>query len=175
MKENYRNMREFVKDMAGELKYVLYIAFLYLNIDIEIYTIVFTMMLIDSFTGVVKVLRINYKKFKSTRLIWGLVSKMGLLIIPIILALAAKGIGQDMTLGVELVMKILIVSEFLSIISNLYMIKTKIVVKDIDIFTMLFKSLRLSAFNLLAKYTSIDPNRFLKEDEAKDLENKDEL
>ncbi len=128
-------------------------------------------MALDTTVGVVKVIRIDYKSFSFSKLLWGLVSKLGILIIPLVVALLSKGVGQDMTMGVMLIVKILIVSEFISTISNLYTIKTKVVVKDIDIFTMIFKFLRNSAYELLKKYTSLDPNDFHKSNKNK----KDEL
>ena len=67
-------------------------------------------------TGIIKVLKINPKSFSFKVLLWGFISKMGILIIPLIVALLMKGIGQDMgaSFGVMLVIKILIVSEFIS-------------------------------------------------------------
>lgn len=145
--------------------------FLYLNIDSDVFKILILFMVLDTITGVFKTIRINYKEFDFSKLLWGLVSKLGILIVPLVVALLSKGIGQDMTMGVMIIIKILIVSEFISTISNLYTIKTKVIVKDIDIFTMLFKFLRNSAYELLKKYTSLDPKDFHKNTKNK----KDEI
>ncbi len=169
--ERLNSIGEVLKGFTLEIKYLLYIMFLYLNIDIDVFKILILFMALDTTVGVVKVIRIDYKSFSFSKLLWGLVSKLGILIIPLVVALLSKGVGQDMTMGVMLIVKILIVSEFISTISNLYTIKTKVVVKDIDIFTMIFKFLRNSAYELLKKYTSLDPNDFHKSNKNK----KDEL
>lgn len=148
----YDNMGSWI----FKLKYLLYVVFVYLDIEIDIFKVLMSFMLIDTISGAIKVLRINYRMFSFKRLIWGLVSKMGILIIPMVVALLFKGIGQDMGVGTMLIVKILIVSEFISTISNIYTIKTGVEVRDIDIFTMLFKFLRGSALRLLTKYTKIE-------------------
>ncbi len=155
--------KETITGIISELKYLLYAMFIYLDIDIDAFKILFWFMLIDTIAGTLKALKMNYKEFSFKKLLWGLISKMGILIIPLIVALLFKAIGKDMLFGVELVVKILTVSEFISVISNIYTVKTGIAVKDIDIFTMLFKFLRQSSIGLLTKYTTIK----IKEDEPK--------
>lgn len=153
-------MRDFTVEVIGGIKYLLYALFLYLNIDTDIFKVLLTFMVLDTIMGVLKVIRMNYREFSFSELLWGLVSKMGILIIPLLVALLAKGVGQDLNIGVMLIVRILIVSEFISVISNVYTFKTKTEVKDIDIFTMLFKFLRNSAYELITKYTRIDPKDF---------------
>lgn len=157
-------MTNMLKDFTLEIKYLFYIVFLYLNIDVDVFNILVLFMALDTVSGVIKVMRLNYREFSFGALLWGLVSKMGILIIPLVVALLLKGIGQDMAIGVMLIVKILIVAEFISIISNIYTIKTKVKVKDIDIFTMVFKFLRNGAYELLKKYTKLDPKDFHKKD-----------
>lgn len=169
--ERLNSIGGVLKGFTLEIKYLLYIMFLYLNIDVDVFKILILFMALDTAVGVVKVIRIDYRAFSFSMLLWGLVSKLGILIIPLVVALLSKGVGHDMTMGVMLIVKILIVSEFISTISNVYTIKTKIVVKDIDIFTMLFKFIRNGAYELLKKYTSLDPNDFHKSNKNK----KDEL
>ena len=148
----------YISDALIEVKYLLYALFMFLEIDLDIFKVLIYFMAIDTVFGSLKVLVRSHKKFSFKILILGLISKLGLLIIPLVVALLIKGIGGDFNLGVVLIIKILIVSEFLSSIGNIYTIKTGKEVKDIDIFTMLFKFLRCISIKILSKYlnTSID-------------------
>lgn len=153
--------------LISELKYLLYAMFIYLNIDMDVFRVLIMFMVIDTVSGSIKAIRLDYKEFYIKRLMWGFVSKIGILIIPLVVALLLKGLGikNDIGFGVMLIVKILIVSEFISSIGNIYTIKTKIIVKDVDIFTMLFKFLRMNALRLLQKYTKIELNIKEEEDE----------
>ncbi len=128
--------------MANEIKGLLYGIFLYLNINTEPVTILSALMIIDTILGCIKILRIDYTKFKTRELIVGFVSKIALLILPLSVALIGKGIGYDLRLLVELSLKILIISEGISIITNLIAIKTKEEVADFDIITKFLKKIR---------------------------------
>ena len=157
------NFYDFTKGILMEFKYLLYTLFMFLEIDSHVFKILMYFMILDTITGVIKAFKIDKKEFSFNVLVWGLVSKLGILVIPLLVALLLKGIGKDMggEFGVSLIMKILIVSEFISSISNLYTVKTGVAVKDIDIFTYLFKFLRCKALNLLKIYTKIE----IKDDE----------
>lgn len=144
------------RDIWIEVKYLLYAAFVWLDVDLDIFKVLITFMIVDTISGVLKTLKMNYKEFAFNTLLWGLVSKLGILIIPLVVALLFKGIGQDFGFGVMMVMKILIVSEFVSTISNIYTVKTGVIVKDIDIFTMLFKFLRVNALRYVKRYAKIE-------------------
>src|SRR5690606_13749751 len=117
-------------NVIGFLQGILYTVFVFLDINTSVFFILLLFMIFDSLTGVIKVLRINKEKFSFKILMWGIVSKIGLLIIPLLVALLFKGIGgqyinesgdvaEGLKLGimsVDIIMKILIVSEFMSLI-----------------------------------------------------------
>lgn len=148
------------------VKGIIYTLFIFLDIDTSIFYILLIFMILDTISGVIKVLKIDKAKFSFKFLMWGLVSKIGLLIIPLIVALLFKAIGPQIAaeggaggakigldFGVDLIIKIIIVSEFLSTLGNIYTIKTGKIVKDIDIFSMLFKFLRCKGLVLLGRLT----------------------
>lgn len=151
----YGGVREGI---VSELKYLLYAMFVYLEIDMNAFKVLIVFMAVDTVSGILKTIKLDYKEFSFKRLMWGFVSKIGILIIPLVVALLFKGVGghSDMLIGVTIIIKILIVSEFISTISNIYTVKTGIIVKDVDVFTMIFKGLRRGAFKLLDKYTKLD-------------------
>jgi len=132
------------------LKLAAYAFFAWLNIDMETFGILIILMTLDSFFGAIKAVRFK-KEFKFKTLIWGLCLKMCFLIIPLIVALLGKGVGGDFYLGVDIVMKILIVSEGYSIFGNIYAAKNKKEVKSIDIISILLKSLRVGLKGILDK------------------------
>lgn len=171
------------------LKGILYTMFVFLEINTSVFSILVVFMVLDSVSGVAKILKIDKKQFSFKKLLWGVVSKIGLLIVPLVVALLFKGIGQPapvegeaavsglgMGFAVESIMKILIVSEFISFLGNIYTVKTNIEVKDIDIFSMLFKFVRCKALKILGGYmgTELIDSECKKKKEAKEAEAKDE-
>lgn len=143
-------------NLLSFVKGVIYTAFVFLDIDHGLFNILWVFMIIDTISGLFKVLKIDKSKFSMKVLMWGLVSKIGLLLVPLIVALLLKGVGQEMGFGIELIIKILIVSEFISTMGNIYTIKTGKTVKDVDIFSMLFKFLRCKALKLISTWTGND-------------------
>lgn len=135
-------MKEFFAHSTNEIKTLLYGIFIYLNISIEPVVVLTYLMLIDTILGSIKVLRINYTKFSFRELLIGFVSKFAFLLLPIGIALAGKGLHYDWRIVVEISIKILIVSEAISILSNMIAIKTKEEVADFDIITRFLKKLR---------------------------------
>ena len=107
------------------LKSSLYLVFMYLGIKTGGVKALFVLMLIDSFLGIVKALRLGHK-FSFKKLAWGMVAKLTILIIPMVIALMAKGLNLDFNYFVVIVMDILIVSEGISCITNILSIKTKL-------------------------------------------------
>lgn len=130
------------------LKTTLYGLFIWLNIDMTVFVVLVSFMLLDSFTGGIKAVRLG-EAFKFKKLFIGLSVKFLFLIIPLSVAMLGKGLGSDMAFGVEVIMRLLIVSEFYSFIGNVYTIKTKEEVDDIDIISMLLVALRVRAKNII--------------------------
>ena len=136
-------MRPFLTEHINELKTAIYLSFIYLNIDTDIVKILMILMAVDTGTGVLKSWKLG-KKFDFKVLFFGLCSKLVILLIPRVVALVSKGIskGYDMSPVLDVVLKVLVVSEGLSSISNLYVFKTGKDVKNIDVVTMLLSALR---------------------------------
>jgi hypothetical protein len=127
------------------LKTGLYGLFVYLEIDIDMIKVLGVFLLIDTVSGILKTIRWNFKKFSFTRLLWGVVLKLGILIIPLIVAFLGKGLQYDLGFGVEISIKILILSELFSFAGNFYTLRTGIVLKDIDFISLALLSIRAGA------------------------------
>ena len=139
---------EFIQDHINELKALIYSTFIYLNLDVDVVKVLIWLMFIDTLSGILKALILD-KRFDFKVLFFGICSKLLVLLIPMVLALVGKGISKtyDFVIVLECILKILVVSEGLSIITNFYVIKTKKEVKNIDVITLLLSTIR----NLLLK------------------------
>ena len=119
----------------------LYGAFAYLDVPIEIFTILITFIGFDTFLGALASMRMG-KEFNFKILLWGFCLKIGILILPLIVALLAKGLEMDFKFLVVLTIKILTVAEFYSCAGNIYTIKNKKRVNKIDVISMMLISFR---------------------------------
>lgn len=107
-------------------------------IAIECLTI---LVLIDIVTGISKTICIG-KKPTSTRLANGIFSKLILLLIPVCVAIAVKGLGLDFSSLIDTTLIVLILSELYSIIANIYTIRTKKQVEEFDAISIILRVIR---------------------------------
>ena len=131
---------KIMKGIMEATKLGLYGAFAYLDVPIEIFTILITFIGFDTFLGALASIRMG-KEFNKI-LLWGFCLKIGILILPLIVALLAKGLEMDFKFLVVLTIKILTVAEFYSCAGNIYTIKNKKRVNKIDVISMMLISFR---------------------------------
>tara|TARA_R110002051_G_scaffold17145_1_gene50803 strand:+ start:247 stop:732 length:486 start_codon:yes stop_codon:yes gene_type:complete len=132
---------KIMKGIMEATKLGLYGAFAYLDVPIEIFTILITFIGFDTFLGALASMRMG-KEFNFKILLWGFCLKIGILILPLIVALLAKGLEMDFKFLVVLTIKILTVAEFYSCAGNIYTIKNKKRVNKIDVISMMLISFR---------------------------------
>ncbi len=156
---------KIMKGLMEATKLGLYGAFAYLDIPIEIFTILITFIGLDTFLGALASIRMG-KEFKFKLLLWGFCLKISILIIPLIVALLAKGLEMDFVYLVVLTIKILTVAEFYSCAGNIYTIKNKKRVNKMDVVSMLLISFRkfakkfiLSALDKIEKGGDCENNK----------------
>jgi hypothetical protein len=142
-----------MENVLNFIKSLLYALFIYLGIKTGIVKILFYLMIIDSVLGVLKALRLH-NKISLKRLVWGMVSKLSVLIIPMILALMAKGLSLDFNYFVVIVLDILIVNEGISCITNILSIKTKKQIENTDYITKMIEAIRRMFMNIIQKLLS---------------------
>ena len=130
-----------MENILNIVKSLLYAVFLYLGIKTGTVKVLFYLMMIDSALGIIKAIRLKHR-FSFKILGWGMVSKLSLLLIPMILALIAKGLNLDFSLFVIAAMNVLIVSEGISCITNILSIKTRKQIDNNDYVTLLLHSIR---------------------------------
>jgi len=112
-------MIEILKSYSEALKIFLYGLFAILNLNLDIVHIIMWMMLIDTVTGIVKVIRLKELKFTFTGFYMGLMTKFIVLLIPMTLALMALGLGYDFKWAVDSTLRLIILSEGISIFTNI--------------------------------------------------------
>jgi toxin secretion/phage lysis holin len=145
---NQPTANEILCKYANEIKNTIYITFAFLNIDLDIVKILMVLMLFDTAFGVIRSLVLG-DKFSFKMLFFGLSTKMLILLIPMTLALVGKGLKYDFTPMVNVVMKVLVVAEGISIFTSMYSIKTKSKVENVDFISMLLNSIRKGLTKLL--------------------------
>ena len=133
---------ESLQNYWFEIKALLYATFIFLQIDIDIVKILSILMITDTVLGVIKSIYVSKLRFTFKKLLWGIVSKSTILLIPMILALVALVLGFDFKWLVELVLKILVVSEAISAITNILSIKEKKNIEDTDYISRLLHAIR---------------------------------
>lgn len=129
-------------DYWHEIKFVIYALFVFLQIDFDVVKILSYLMISDTVLGTIKAVYVSKIKFTFRKLMWGFVSKCTVLTIPMILALVSQGVGFDFKWVVVVVLKVLIVSEGISAITNILSIKEKRQIENTDYISKLLHAIR---------------------------------
>lgn len=135
-------------------KTLLYALCVYLGIKTDVVKILFYMMLIDTFLGVLKALLLG-DKISPKKLLIGILTKLLLLIVPMILALMAKALSFNFIYFVTAVMNILIVNEGISCVTNIISIKSKKKIENTDYVTMLLRSIHKGLTTIIQRLLGV--------------------
>jgi len=115
------------------LKNSSYIGAVFLGISLDNFSILAVFMLADTILGITRVAVVHGgRAIKSYRLVSGLVSKMSILLIPLVIAHTGKGIGLDLHYIATAALSILILSHAYSILGNIHSIYLKRDVYEFD-------------------------------------------
>lgn len=141
------------------LKTAFYAVFVYLGIKTGVVMVLFILMGVDSFLGILKALRLG-NKFSFKILAWGVVTKLSILVIPMVLALMGKALSFEFTYFVIAVMNIIIVSEGISCITNILSIKSKKAIENTDYVTMLLHLIKRALSGIVERlFAVIEQNK----------------
>jgi toxin secretion/phage lysis holin len=146
-----------VTDWFGAVKMFLYGVFVFLDINVDTVKILGALMAIDTIFGIIKAIKLKHKlSFKL--LMWGLVTKTSVLIIPMVLALTAKALSFDFTWFVTAILNIVVVAEAFSIVNNIISIKEGKETENEDIITRLLHAVRNGLSTIIDKlFKTINP------------------
>ena len=127
-----------------------YLLAFFVGLDIRAYAILAIFIFIDTVTGVLKVLILHGgRHIKSSKLSAGVISKMLLLLVPLLVVWAGEGIGINLLAVAGSALSIFILSELYSILGNIYAIHTKKEVEEFDAVSAVLNLLRKSTLRLL--------------------------
>lgn len=147
-----------IGEILATVKTFLYGVFLFLDIDTDIVKILAILMAVDTVLGVFKAIRLS-KKISFKKLIWGMITKISVLIVPMILALVAKALSFDFSWFVAAVLNILVLSEAFSSITNIISIKEGKELENHDFITKLLHTVRGGLTKIIEKiFQTINPD-----------------
>lgn len=113
----------------------------YLDIPQDQFYILWSLMVIDTITGVAKAWRLNAVQITSHTMWLGVVKKLLTLLLILSLALATKWVGLQMVHLLSGTLWILIIAELYSIIQNIYTFRTGVLLPEYDAISIVLKKL----------------------------------
>ena len=125
------------------LKNLIYIPILFVGLPIENYSILFYLMVFDIITGLIASYVIRGKhSLKSHVFTVGILSKLLIMLIPLVIALVAKGIDIDIVWFASHALSLFILSEGYSIIGNIISIRQRKYIAEFDAISWVLNFLR---------------------------------
>lgn len=145
-----------IHEYSNELKSLIYGAILFLQIEIDVALILISLMCLDTLFGMIKATLIETLTFSWKALFKGLCVKLIILLIPMTVALVAKGLGMsDFKILVAIVMKALVISEGSSIWNSFLSIKKGEEIKQTDLVAVLIERISNYFKSIFDKLTKI--------------------
>lgn len=144
-------------EVIAYVKTFIYGIFMFLDIDVNTVKILAILMAVDTVLGIFKAIRLK-QKVSFKKLVWGMITKVSVLIVPMILALVAKALSFDFTWFVNAVLNILVLAEAFSSISNIISIKEGKQIENQDFITKLLHSVRVGLSRIINNlFNTINP------------------
>lgn len=117
--------------------------FTYTGLSHELIGILAGLMVVDTITGVLRSYRIHGgNSITSSKLGWGVVTKMLFLIVPFVIVLVGKGTGYNLAILADWAIKVMVLSEGYSIISNITAIHLRKDIPEFDAMTFVLNKVR---------------------------------
>lgn len=132
---------DFLHSAGNFILVILAWVMTYTGLPVEPAIILAVMMTIDFGAGVSRAYSLC-EPITSHRIKVGVISKLGILSIPLLIALAAKGLGIDYDYLVQWSISFFILSELYSILANIYTARTGIPAPEFDAVAALLKKIR---------------------------------
>lgn len=116
-------------------------ALTYTGLPAEPAAILAVLMCIDFVAGISRAHALG-ESVTSHRMKVGAVTKCGVMTVPLVMALTAKGLGADFNWLVSWTVSVFILSESYSIIANIYAVRTGILLPEFDAVSAVLKKVR---------------------------------
>lgn len=134
------------------------IAGAFLDINQNLISILLVFCLVDTLTGLLKVLKVCSNFYTIRQIILGFCAKISILTIPLILVLLLKAVDykDNSTLVLDIILRLLILSEFISILRNIYTLVSGKIVQELDLVSYVIGLLIKKSLSFLKKYLRLD-------------------
>lgn len=116
-------------------------ALMYTGLPAEPAAILAALMCVDFIAGVSRA-HVLGEPVTSHRMKVGAVTKCGVMTVPLVMALTAKGLGADFNWLVSWTVSVFILSETYSIIANIYAARTGVILPEFDAVSAVLKKVR---------------------------------
>ena len=116
-------------------------ALMYTGLPAEPAAILAVLMCVDFAAGISRAHALG-EPVTSHRMKVGAITKCGVLTVPLVMALTAKGLGSDFTWLVQWTVSVFILSETYSIVANIYAAKTGVIMPEFDAVSAVLKKVR---------------------------------
>jgi len=136
------------------IKLGLYSLFAFLNVDIDVAHIIMWLMLIDTITGIIKSIVVTKLKLTFKALYTGILTKLVLLLIPMLVSLTAMGLGYEFKWVIESALRLIVLSESISVLTNIISIKQRRNIQNKDYLSLILNIIRgwmMSMFDAISK------------------------
>lgn len=115
------------------LKNLAYIPVAYLGLSTESFGILAVLMILDTILGIIRAGVVHgWCCVTSHKASFGILSKLAMISVPVVVALAGKGVGINLNAIASGALSMLIVSETYSILGNVQSIRIRQDVKEFD-------------------------------------------
>lgn len=116
-------------------------ALTYTGLPAEPAAILAVLMCVDFVAGISRAHALG-ESVTSHRMKVGAVTKCGVMTVPLVMALTAKGLGADFNWLVSWTVSVFILSESYSIIANIYAVRTGVLLPEFDAVNAVLKKVR---------------------------------
>jgi phage-related holin len=124
------------------IKVSLYSLFAFLNVDVDVAHIIMWLMLVDTVTGIIKSIVVGKLMFAFKALYTGILTKFVLLLIPMLVSLTAMGLGYEFKWVIESALRLIVLSESISVLTNIISIKQRRNIQNKDYLSLILNTIR---------------------------------
>jgi len=137
-------------EIWNKIQGLIYTLLIFLNIDVDIFQYLVILMLADTFVGGIKATFVTGLQFSFKNMYRGIAIKSLLLLLPMATAILSMALGYDQYAWVlEYMFRAIVVSEFISIITNFLSIRRNKEIKNPDVLAMLLDFLKEKLINIV--------------------------
>lgn len=127
----------------GFIKNFSYIVVALVSLGLQSYSILGVFMIVDTITGVIRSGTIHgWRSVTSHAATVGITAKCLVILVPLLIAIAGHGVGLELGFIARSALKVLILSELYSILSNIQSIRLKREVQEFDAVNYILNRLR---------------------------------